>query len=306
MSMIILFSLVGCRTKNSRESSEKLEKEVLDMMDEERVEAAIVEFKELASRKESDIPSLIGIIDENLEELDKENVDTLILEIEDIMIQNLEVEYKIMDEKNLREDLDVLLGDKIFLVEEDIQKSHEDIGEFISRLDKSYYKLMKVEDLEIVVDYDKFLKYGEYMSEEIDDYFSIQALKINQPILHNGNLNISHSDIPKRLLKMESYLRKYEHEKRYERVLRHYKDELVIYLQGTRNTPLTDEEGRFKKEVLDSYKNIAKNKEDITSYIGRAYMEKISENGQIMNEEVKRSVVSLVSEGIYYLEDNRK
>lgn len=309
MTLVLTISLVGCKTKKSKESSQKLEAEVLDMMEEERIEAVLTEFNELIANKEVKTSEIIAFVDENIEDLDKDNADRIVLELEEILIKNLEGIYGDINEKKLEPKIASLIGENIFIAEEKLKESKdEELKEFIKKIHEEYYKVMVLKDeLDVIVDYDKLLKYNEDISEKIGEYFSIQALSTNEPILCDGSLNISYEDLSKRLVKIEKYVRKYPHEERYEKMLRRYKNGLVVYLKGSKNSPVIEGESKkFKKEVLNSYKDTAKNKEDITSYIVRKYLELIRDNDDTMNENVEKSVLSLVNEAIYHLEDSKE
>lgn len=308
MIMSLIMGISGCGGKRSKDTSEKLEEEVLELIEEERIEEIMNEFNLLISEKKPDIQEIMAFIDENIEELDKENGDALILELEDILSVELDSMQDEMYEKNLEEKIVQLMGENIFILEEDYSKLEDkELKSFIEKLNENYYELVIPKNgVDIVIDYDKLLKYSDNIDEETRDYLSIQARSVKEPIIHKGFLNINHNDIPKRLLKIEQYLRTYPHDKRYERMLGSYRQELIIYLQGSKKTPIVDQAtNKFNKEVLSSYRETAKNKEDITSYIARSYNEIITENGEIMNDVVKQSVLSLVNEAIYHLEDSQ-
>ncbi len=298
LSAFIIFSC-GKKSKKSLEEVAAIENSE-DGLKEERISEIMDEFKKITSRKDIDLRETMDFVDENIDLVGRENGDILIYSLEEALIGKAAKNLKAVLAKDKGLELEKLLGDKMFLSDEDLgQLENKDLRSNLEKLYKLNYKILREgKDLKLIVDYSKFLNYNGKISEDADEYLNIKSKLVNIPTEYEGNLNISYEDLGKRLIKIEDYIVHYPQSKRYEDILMAYRENLVDYLKGTDKTPIINEKGIIDNDALNSYKELAKNKDSITGQLIRKYQTNLR-----VDENFEVRVLSLVNEALSEIED---
>jgi len=293
--------MFSCSKKDKKSLEKVAELENNDKaIEEERIIGLMEEYKKISNKKEVDLGEITDFINENIDHVGVENADILIYSLEDKLNEKADKNLKSLVDKDKDGDLARILNGKMFLGEEELKElKNKDLKAEIEDLYNLNYKIFREdENLKLIIDYSKFLNFTGKISEDLDEYLNIKSKLINIPTVYEDRLNISYKDLENRLLKIEDYIVHYPESKRYEDILRAYRENLVDYLKGTNKTPIVNQEGLLDKEALTSYRELAKNKESITAQLIRKYLTNLKPDE---NFEVR--ILSLVNEALSTIED---
>lgn len=301
--------LVSCSKKSTIEKEEKVESEEEVEELEGKIERIMKDYDKLIEKVDLQIVDLFKFIDENIEIVGEKNSTHMLSKGEEILKTKAEEIEKHLKDLDKDEEIIKRLENNIFLLEEDIGKiKNEDLKEYLNQLSKKPYKvfLAKNEDIEVKLDYEKLTNYEDYISEELGSYFSLMSNEVNNPLVEKGKIRIDYGEIGTRLINLENYLLKASKDYRYEEVLKFYRDDLLVYLKGSKETPVYDEDKKFKEDLITSYENVAKNKESITGYIINKHIQKIKEVDYNYNEQIEDNILTLLNEAIHDIEEKGK
>lgn len=297
-SVVIIFS---CSNKDKKILDKAIESEEnSEALREAKIDKVVEGFKEINKKKEVKLDEMINFIDENINIVGKENGDIFIYTLEDRIGEARDKNLDRLLSRDQDGELMALLDGRQFLSEEiGNHIKNKSLRTEVERLSELKYRVVMEEGkIDLLIDYDKFLDYSEFISDETDAYLNIKARLLNLPTVHNGNRNISYDDLAKRLLKYEAYIVQYPEAKRHEDILIIYRDDLVNYLRGSKNDPVFKENGQVDGKVLSSYRELSKDKESVTAHVVRKYL-----NDLRLDENLEVRILSLINESLSTLED---
>lgn len=256
----------------------------------------------IAKDEEKDYIKILEFTREKNDKLDDLSQDMIFLKLEDILSGRISTVTK--DLKSLDLENELLIEEGLFFKEEDIGKiKNKDLKAYMEDLYASDYKLISLEgDYYPVVDYDKLLVDFQGASDEIKDYIILMAEETNEPSAIDGGISISFQELARRIIARENYIRKYSSSNRFDEMLRAYKNDLFLYLNGLDNTPIYDlETGIIYDEVFKSYRSTANTRDTSTGLIIQKYLKAIEENDKIIDSKIEELSISLLGEAIHLL-----
>lgn len=256
----------------------------------------------IAKDEEKDYIKILEFTREKNDKLDDLSQDMIFLKLEDILSGRISTVTK--DLKNLDLENEVLIEGGLFFKEDDIDKiKNKDLKTYIEDLYASDYKLISLEgDYYPVVDYDKLLVDFKGASDEIKDYIGLMMEETNEPSAIDGGISVSFEELARRILARENYIRKYSSSSRFDQMLRAYKNDLFLYLNGLDNTPIYDlETGIIYDEVFKSYRATSNTRDSSTGLVIQKYLKGIEENNRIIDSKIEELSISLLGEAIHLL-----
>lgn len=307
LGLLIIILVSSCTSKNSivsKEDSSEKTKEELKESKEEKQEKVMIEFKSLISENKEPY-QVIEFIDKNIEKVSqKESVEML----EDF--ERLQESYIDLYTDELRkENRQNLLSQTYSNSEIDPNKiKDEELKELVSKIVKGRYKLVKKEDSYCpVINYVSFKDYEKFLSDELKEYLNIKIIESEAPAILDGKIAITWDELGSRLIRIEKYLTKYEEGIKDEEVTRLYSEYLLMYISGSKNTPIyNDENKKISKEILDAYRKMASNnKKTITGEIIGEYSQLIENNDYLIDDMITSRLLEIYNEAIGRLEENK-
>ncbi len=262
---------------------------------------------------------LVKLIDENIGKV-KTNVATeMINRLEEIQLGYIDryTEELFMEEYQMElitlseifnsnsEDKEYSVEDYLFFDVEKIEEiKNENLKQLVERIIEGKFKLINMEGAYYpIIDYEGLKVYGDYISEEMNDYLDLKSMESNMPVILDGGITISFDELAERLIKTENYILKYPDGQKYEEVLRLYGIYLKFYFEGSPNTLIYDYESKIiKDEVLASYERLKNMEETVISQVVSKYIDIIMENDNIIDESVLSKVTELHSQAVAALE----
>lgn len=308
--LLLAILIVGCK-KNTLKENDSVIYEALnkggEKVSEDSKDKLIEEFENVAN-SDNEPFTLIQFIDENIEKATDEDAIAMILRLEDVQERYIK---RYTDELFLGDNQVELLklsGNELFFDESKIEEiKNADLKQLVDRIIKGKYKLINNEGAFYpIIDYEGLKVYNDYLPDEIRAYIDIKSLDSNEPAVLDGELNVSINEIGERLITIESYIKEYQDNLKFEEILRCYGNYLKLYLEGTDNTPIYNyEDNVIKEEVMSSYKNMSSLKNSVTANVMSKYIDIIEENQNVIDTNVLSRVPELYAEAIATLE-NRK
>lgn len=267
----------------------------------------MIEFKSLVSENKEPY-QVIEFIDKNIGKVSQKESVEMIEEFE-----NLQENYINLYTDELRkENRQNLLSQTYSNSEVDPNKIEEikdkELKELVSKIVKGRYKLVKKDGFYCpVINYASFKDYEKFLSDELKEYLNIKIIESESPAMLDGKIAITWDELGNRLIRIEKYLTEYEDRIKDEEVTRLYSEYLVMYMSGSKNTPISnDEDKKMSKEILDSYRKMASNnKKTITGEIIKEYLQLIENNNYLIDDMVTSKQLEIYNEAIGRLEENK-
>lgn len=235
---------------------------------------------------------LIKVIDENIKEVREREATEMIVKLEEIQkdyveryteelfTEGYQMELLSLSEinqsKEEKEDSQYLFFDEKIL--DGIKNG--DLKELVQELKDGKYKLINQEGVFYpIIDYERLKDYDEYISEEIIEYIHIKAKDSSIPTVLDAEIKISFEELSEKLIKVEKYIDRYPLSEKQDELLNLYESYLHLYLVGTDNTLIYEEETeKIKDDVWNSYQKTIDKKDTKTAQIVAEYKDIIKEN----------------------------
>lgn len=303
--LLVAILMFSCGKNNKKELEEAVRTEGSEeVLGEEKIDKLMEDFKSLTKKKDLALEDLIEFIDGDIELVGKTNGDIFVYGLEERLESELDTSLDRLRKLDSKAELVKLMGQEEFLADSRLAEiKNPELKAEVEALDAQKYKILRQGDqLDLAVDYDKFLKYENFISDTAAGYFNIRGELISKPSLVGGDFNIEFKEMNKRILKYEDYIVHNKDSERLEDVILIYRESLVNYFKGTEANPVL-EEGRVNDKILAGYKDLASNKEGITPRVAREYVAVLRAHRQIAREDLEVKILSLVNEALSSLED---
>lgn len=299
------FLIFSCsnKSKKGNGTSDLKTDENVESVKEEKVYKTMEEFDEINKKGKTD--ETIDFVDKNIKIVGKENADILVYGLEEKLYSNINYRFRQLTNDDKDGELPGLFTENRIITEEDVKTiKNKELKKDIEDILKDKYTLVKNGDkLELVINYDKFLSYGESVSESTRDYLNIEAKILESPTIYNGEFNIEIDDLGSRLLKLETYLTEYPEAKHFEKILKYYRRDLISYLKGTESDLILDKNGKVNTRLFNSYKNLIKNKDSITANIVRKYVDILKDGNSFTRDDLEVTILSLTNQALNSIEN---
>ncbi len=305
LGLVLALTLTGCNKKEEADKTPIVKPPVEnpkdDVVVEEDEDTLIEEFADILD-KEEEPDKIISFIDNNLDKLGELEGDIMIDGLEKKLIENEDsTTDKIFELDKNNEIIEIWENNNYEFGESQIGLIKD--NDLKAELQKSYDNMYKLVNLEgqffNVIDYARLQKYNDYLTDEWKDYLAIMARDSEDLPMADGGLRISYDELAKRLILTENYLNSYVEGGRREEMLELYENKIDVYLKGVPNTPIADRDTNIiTDEVLSSYEKTANIENYITSHIVFKYLEAITENENIIDEDILNFADRLVDEAM--------
>jgi predicted small lipoprotein YifL len=310
MTLIIFITLSGCSKKKPevKEPSEKIENtnEVVKE-DENQKEKIMKNFKAIVE-SDNGPDAIIKYIEENIGKVSQLEGDKMISDLERTQEKYLETYTDMLLDGDKEGELMSISSEEMFFPEEKIKDiKNKELKEIVSKIFNSKYKLINLEGAYYpIIDYEKLKVYNNHITDEWKEYIAIKSIDSNEPAIIDAGLRITFDDLASRMVKIESFIKKYSEGQRYEEMLRWYGGYLKVYLGGVDNTPIANNDTKkIHDDVFDSYKRTSNMKNTVTSEIVSKYISIIEDNNRIINDTVTSKITGLYNEAISLLEEHK-
>lgn len=310
MSVSLLISLVGCKSKNEGIKEEPLVGKVDGEVEISAGDAGqeIMEgFKNIVEGNNEPFV-IVNYIDENIQKVTEEEAVKMIEGLEEVQERYLEDYGEQLFVEDYQGELISLSMDGEFQLFFDKTKIEDiknaNLKELTNKIIEGKYKLITMEGAFYpIIDYEALKTYNEYLSDEMKSYIDIKSIDSNSPTILDAEL-VSFDELAERLIRTESHLKEYPDGTRYEEILRLFGTYLKFYLEGSDNSPIYEYETRkIRDEVLASYKETASMQDTIISDIVSKYINIIEENESIIDNNVFSRITELYNKAIATLEE---
>lgn len=299
--LLIAVLVVGCKKEDEPTTTPVGQTDELD--DEDGTDVNInsellAAFYQLLDETE-DPTDLINFMDENLDKLGIFEGDIMVEALESRMDMNIEEFTRRLNELDSGE-LQVLAETEESFPENKIEEIEDgELKDFVAYLYENKYKLINLEgSYEPIIDYKKLEDYGEFVSDQWEEYFSLRALDSEERPFSDGALNISFSELAERILATERYLNTYIDSPRRDRLVEDYNNKFTAYLMGLPNTPIVDSEDKILDDVLESYKETAAMAGNMTGIGVGDYIKVIEDNNLLIDDNVLKFAESIIKESV--------
>lgn len=179
-------------------------------------------------------------------------------------------------------------------LKEEMEKSFANMYKFIN-LEGEFYP---------IIDYAKFSKYDDNISDEWKEYFEIMAMDSENAPMADGGLTITFEELAERIIKTENHLNKYIGGKRQDQLTDLYGNKLNAYMKGLPNTPIADYGNKqIFVEILESYEDTAAKEGYITAFMLNQYVEDIKANKMVIDNNILSKADEYIQEALRMLKE---
>ena len=288
MALIILSILVvlvtGCTKAEEEIVVEKEPEPVIEVETPKDPDEVMKEFYAMINGDETTKNITMFVIN-SIENLDESKADTMILDYEGYLIQDLNPLLKQYENANNNPDLSKLFETGI----KESMASIEDVElkDLLNKtLDSGYLILKGGGYIYPEIDYSEILKHREYISPEVVDYLEIMEEETKNRYTYGGEIEISLEELLNRSLKAENYLARNNDSASSNKIYELYIQYINGAILGTGNPYVLANEGTsiIKDEILNEYKTFATiNKDSRTSEILQEYINILEDNNNEMD-----------------------
>lgn len=293
MSTVVIIGaglLSGCTAPEENKSVDKAADKNPPAVEENIQDKIMPEFAALVGENpKPDV--LIEFIDKNIARVSRENVSTMLEELEKSQKNNLlKLEDKYYSGEAIQRGLSEIYEPGFDLSKLENIKD----AELKSLLEETRNKGYKVETAEgtffPIMNYEYLKKYSPYATEAMKAYINIMAEETNKVPAKDAALMIGWDEIVSRALAQEAFIKKYGDSSRVESVKELMKKYTVFMLFGLNNTPLFSYDTKtMDKEAKEAYAIAVKDNggSELMQLIGR-YMEILEKSDYKLSDEAEK------------------
>ncbi|MED5016805.1 hypothetical protein P9847_05745 [Paenibacillus chibensis] len=144
----------------------------------------------------------------------------------------------------------------------------------------------------LVVDYPRFQKVRSYVTADIKSYIDIMTAETKAPFANDAALSIGWTEVTKRALAQEAFVKTFPHSNRTAQVNNLYTQYLSISMSGLNNTPLFDYDTHKVDAKAKAALQAAVSKGDVTKsgYLKKikGFLEVLDKNNDVLTPEVDK------------------
>lgn len=225
----------------------------------------ISEFGELIGKgaNSESINETAEFLDKNIKKLDEEDASKLLVNYRKYLFEYI-AQNK---DKTVTQELVVYIDQKTGRIDKEKIENSEH---------KSYYDRIKAGSLMVImgenlpvlrIDHYSLLdRYGEYVSDSINELYLLEALMTEEPATENATLTIGFDELLSRAYRAEKLIKKYgEDENIIDDAMWVYTSYLNTILMGTTNSPMFNKETKkFRESAREEYKKFIVEEPDST------------------------------------------
>lgn len=144
----------------------------------------------------------------------------------------------------------------------------------------------------LVLDYPRFQKVRSYVSSDIKSYIDIMTTETKAPFANDGALSIGWTEVTKRALSQEAFVKSFPHSNRTAQVKSLYTMYLNISMSGLNNTPLFDYDTKKADAKAKAALQAAVSKGDPSksAYLKKlkGFLDVLEKNNDVLTPEVDK------------------
>lgn len=281
--ILLTFSVTGCK---------KVEEVVIEKDPEPVVVVEIPkdpneimkDFYQMLNGDET-VKNITMFIINSIENLEVENADTMILDYEGYLIQDLNVLLKQYETANSNPELSKIFQSGV--KESMAGLKDEFLKDLLNRtLDSGYILLKGGGYIYPEIDYAEVLLHRSSISKEVSDYLEIMDLETKNRFTYGEVIEISQKELLGRIIKAENYLVSNKDSRSSNKIFELYTDYVSGAILATGNPYVLANEGTsiIKDEILDEYKKfISNNKDSRTAEFLQEYINILEDNNNEMD-----------------------
>lgn len=285
VSLILLIILVtGCKKVEEEVVLEKDPEPVVEVETPKDPNDIMKEFYQMINGDET-VKNITMFIINSIENLEVENADTMILDFEGHLIQDLNVLLKQYEIANSNPKLSEIFQSG---VKESIAGLEDvDLKDLLNRtLDNGYILLKGGGYIYPEIDYAEILQHRSSVSKEVSDYLEIMDVETKNRFTYGEVIEISLNELLERIIKAENYLVSNKDSRSSNKIYELYTDYINGAILATGNLYVLANEGTsiIKDEILDDYKSfINNNKDSRTADFLQEYINVLEDNNNEMD-----------------------
>lgn len=224
-------------------------------------------------------------INDGIGKLDKIKADTMILDYESYLIQDLNLLLKEYESANSNPELAVIF--ELGVKDNILNVKDEQLKELLAKtIDNGYLLLKGGGYIYPEIDYSEILKHREYITSNVVDYLEIMKVETKNRFTYGEEIEIPLEDLLNRVIMAENYLVSNKDSKSSNKIYGLYGEYMDGVIVGTGNPYVLANEGTsiIKDEILDEYKAlISNNKDSRTAEILEEYINILANNDNDMD-----------------------
>ncbi len=235
----------------------------------------MTEFKTLMSGKNVTVTEIIKYLDQNINNVSKENASILVLGLEQVQNANLPQWQEKYQNEALQDEMAKVYRNSGWNLA-DFSSIEGDLKKIVSETTGSGYKVETAEGYFFpVIDYDFYQKYYGAITPDLAAYLEIMAVESNQTPVKDAALMIGWEEILKRAVRQEQFIKEYSSSTQVEAMKQLLKRYVTFALFGANNTPLFSYD---TKEIMPEAK---------AAYLKRSWDEETGSFSKLMSEYLR-------------------
>ena len=289
MALIILSLLIvlvtGCTKAEEEIVVEKEPEPIVEVETPKDPDEIMKEFYQMINGDETTKNIRMFVIN-SIENLDEKKADTMILDFEGYLIQDLNSLLKQYENANNNPDLSKIFESGI----KENMASIEDteLKDLLNKtLDSGYLVLKGGGYIYPEIDYSELLTHREYITSELVEYLEIMEEETKDRYTYGGEIEISLEELLNRTIKAENYLIRNKGSKSSSKIYELYLQYINGAILGTGNPYVLANEGTsiIKDEILNEYKTfVTKSKDSRTAEFLKEYINILEDHDNDMDE----------------------
>lgn len=242
------------------------------------------EFYQMINGDET-IKNVTMFVINSIENLDIKNADTMILDYEGYLIQDLNVLLKQYENANSNPELSKIF--QLGIKENMATLEDVELKDLLNRTLDSGYILLKGEGyIYPEIDYSEILKHREYITTGLVDYLEIMEVETKNRFTYGEEIEVPLEDLLNRVIAAENYLVSNRDSKSSNKIYKLYVEYMDGVILGAGNPYVLANEGTsiIKDEILNQYKTFVNNNKDSrTAEILAEYIDILEDNHNDMD-----------------------
>lgn len=236
--IIMLLAVSGCATKGPTPPPEPAkEQAVQDAAVKEK--AVMDNYNALLQKKDVNLPEIVKYIDENIASISQSDVTSMVIGLETVQKEKLpKLQDKFGDSEAVQKALTKVY--KNGLTSQAISSiENKEAKDLLIEAQSSGYKIETAEGMYFpVIDYSVYKKYQNAVTQDIAAFIDIMAVESDKTPIKDAALMISWSEVIKRALKQEDFIKYNGNSSKAEDMRQLLKRYSSFAMYGGNNTPL--------------------------------------------------------------------
>lgn len=287
--LVLVLTVTGCANKGVNPPAESTKQQVAeDVVAKDKV--IMDSFNALAQKQDVTVAEIMKYVDDNIAVVSQANASTMVIRFEKLQKEKLP---KLQDRFGDSETVQKVLA-KIYRNDLRSQVSssieNKEARDLLVEAQTSGFKIETAEGMYFpVIDYSAYKKYRNFVTQDIAAFIDIMAVESEKTPIKDAALMISWSEILKRAVTQEQFIKDYSNSAKQEDMKQLLKRYITYTLYGANNTPLFSYDTRqMVPEAKRTYLETAFDANDGSfSKIMNGYLAVLKKNDYKLTDEVQ-------------------